>query len=145
MGASTLPSGSCLSRSGDIEDTIHCILKKVLCRGRDRRRQSPSYASDEASSRPSSASVARATPLPPVRLPVPVPVSPLVVVCQGEVGLTPRLPQLPSLESSSPQGPPEALSTPVSVMRPRPEFTFQSNGGLVLWLAAALGAVHWQI
>ena len=71
---------------------------------------------------PLSASVARAPLSPPLRLPVPVLVSLLVVVCQGDVGLTPASPQLPSFESSSPQGPPEALSTPVSVVRPRPEY-----------------------
>ena len=31
--ASTLPTRSCLSGSGDIEDRIHRILKKVLRRG----------------------------------------------------------------------------------------------------------------
>ena len=51
-----------------------------------------------------------------------MPVSPLVVVRQGDVGLTPASPQLPSLKSSFPQGPPEALSMPVSVVRPRPDF-----------------------
>ena len=51
-----------------------------------------------------------------------MPVSPLVVVHQGDVGLTLGSLQLPLLESSSPQGPPEALSMPVSVVRPRPEF-----------------------
>ena len=69
----------------------------------------------------SSASIARAPPSPPVRLPVPMPVSLQVIVCQGDVALTPGSPQL---LHSSPQGPPEALSMPVSVVRRGPEFRF---------------------
>ena len=59
---------------------------------------------------------------PPVHSPVPVPASLQVIVRQGDVGLNLGSPQLLSLESSSPQGPPEALSTSVSVVRPRLEF-----------------------
>ena len=49
-GASPSPTRRCFSRSEDLEDTIHRILNKVLCRGRDRRRQSPYYASDDSGS-----------------------------------------------------------------------------------------------